>query len=75
MRRGLIAARESRGWSQQYVATIIQKDRSSIAHYEKGDCDTPGKVLQQLSDLYETPMAVLLACEMSDAKGEAVNVS
>jgi transcriptional regulator with XRE-family HTH domain len=61
MRLGLIAAREARGWSQKRVADAIQKDRSSITHYERGDCDIPGKVLQQLAALFDLPIDVLLA--------------
>ena len=60
MRLGLIAAREARGWTQRQVATAIKKDRSSIAHYERGDCDIPGKVLEQLAALYDMPIDVLL---------------
>jgi DNA-binding XRE family transcriptional regulator len=60
MRHALITARETRGWNQQYVADVIQKDRSSIAHYERGDCDIPGKVLEKLAVLYGLPIDVLV---------------
>lgn len=61
MRLGLIAAREAKGWSQERLAKEIGKvDRSSISHYERGNCDIPGRVLQQLSELLDTPMDVLL---------------
>ena len=61
MRLGLIAARVAKGWSQDMLAKAVGKhDRSSIAHYEKGDCDIPGKVLQQMSALLGRPMDVLL---------------
>lgn len=59
MRLGLIAARLARNWSQQGVADSIGKDRSSIAHYEKGDCDIPGEVLRQLSQLFGVSMDAL----------------
>lgn len=66
MRLRLIAARESRGWSQQYVANTLKKDRSSYTHYERGTCDIPGNVLQRLSDLFDVPMSELLANTITD---------
>lgn len=56
MRKGLIAAREAKGWTQQRLADEIQKDRSTVTHYESGDYDIPGKMLRQLSQVLNTPM-------------------
>lgn len=66
MRRGLIAARYAKGWSQEGVAVSIGKDRSTVTHYEKGDCDIPGEVLRQLAHLFGVSMDVLHANDDAD---------
>jgi transcriptional regulator with XRE-family HTH domain len=64
MRLGLIAAREACGWTQERLAKEIGKaDRSSIAHYEKGECGIPYPVLKKLSEVLKTPMDVLFENE------------
>jgi transcriptional regulator with XRE-family HTH domain len=61
MRLGLIAARQALGWTQERLAKEVGKaSASSIAHYEKGDSDIPGRVLEQLSIKLRKPIHVLL---------------
>jgi transcriptional regulator with XRE-family HTH domain len=59
MRYALIAARKSRDWTQAELAEQVGVERSSIAKYEGGWCDIPGKVLQRLENVLNIPMSIL----------------
>jgi transcriptional regulator with XRE-family HTH domain len=61
MRHALIAAREARDWTQEGLAKRVNVERTSIAKYESGKSDIPGRVLQRLADVLEIPMHVLYA--------------
>ena len=71
MRTRLIAAREAKGWTQQELADRINKDRTSITHYELGDCDIPGKVLIKLAEVLGMPMDALYAEDTEEATTHA----
>ena len=75
MRLGLIKAREARGWTQEQLAKEIGKaNRSSVAHYEKGDSGIPGDVLERLSDVLDVSTKILNKKHKNPKNKEAAHV-
>jgi transcriptional regulator with XRE-family HTH domain len=46
-------AREKKGWSQVYVASLLNITSQSLSNYERGERDPDTPLLNKLADIYE----------------------
>ena len=53
-------AREAKGWTQVYVAKILDITSQALSNYERGDRDPDTPLLKQLSEIYEVSSDYLL---------------
>lgn len=56
----LRASREAKGWTQVYVAKIVDITSQALSNYERGDRDPDTPLLKQLAELYEVSADYLL---------------
>jgi len=56
----LRASREAKGWTQVYVAKIIDITSQALSNYERSDRDPDTPLLKQLAELYEVSTDYLL---------------
>ena len=52
--------REARGWSQEMLALEAEVDRTYISQVERGVCNPSLRVLHQIANVLEVPVADLL---------------
>jgi transcriptional regulator with XRE-family HTH domain len=52
--------RERRGLTQQQLAHLVGKKRSTIAMYERGRIDIPARVLCRLAQILKVPVGELI---------------
>ncbi|WP_316786246.1 helix-turn-helix transcriptional regulator [Pedobacter frigiditerrae] len=52
----IAALREEKGFSQAYLASLINKDFQSLSRIENGRINASGYILKQIADALETDM-------------------